>query len=74
MPRFPARPQEKSGAGGFGRAILERTRLETITTMSEGIQIHVASLTITLRPHLLNMARIPIGETTIGVNGKKYRP
>jgi hypothetical protein len=38
----------------------------------EGTQTHKSSLFITMSPHLLRKALRPIGETMIGVHGKKY--
>jgi hypothetical protein len=38
----------------------------------EGSQTHKNSLFITIKPHLLKKALRPIGETIIGVHGKKY--
>ncbi|MDI6889746.1 MAG: hypothetical protein QMC83_02235 [Thermodesulfovibrionales bacterium] len=46
--------------------------LETTMIMKEGSQIHKNSLLITIKPHLLKKPLIPIGETIIGVQGKKY--
>jgi len=42
-----------------------------ITTNRQGSQIHTSSLLMTSSPHLLNIPAIPIGETTMGVQGKK---
>ncbi len=49
-----------------------RTSDEKITIKEEGSQIHKSSLLITMKPHLLKKAKILIGETMIGLQGKKY--
>jgi len=46
--------------------------METTAIRKEGSQIHKSSLLITTKPHLLKKPLIPIGETIIGVHGKKY--
>jgi hypothetical protein len=44
-----------------------------VTTKADGIQIQTISLMITAQALLLEKNRSPIGETSIGVQGKKYR-
>ena len=41
---------------------------------SEGIQIHANSFFKTSRPREVKKAATPIGETSIGRQGRKYRP
>jgi hypothetical protein len=41
--------------------------------MNAGRHIHKSSFFITVYPHWLKNALIPMGETVIGVHGKKYR-
>jgi len=45
---------------------------EAITIKKEGSHTHQSSLLITAKPHLLKKGITPIGETTIGLQGKKY--
>lgn len=52
--------------------ITKRISLETIMTSNDGNQIHINSLLITMNPQLLTNALMPIGETIIGDQGKKY--
>lgn len=49
-----------------------RIILETTAIKKEGSQIHKSSFLITIKPLLLKKALMPIGETFIGVQGKKY--
>jgi len=49
-----------------------RIRVEAMTSNKEGSQIYRGSLLITSKPHLLKKPLIPIGDTIIGVHGKKY--
>ena len=42
------------------------------TINNEGSHIHKSSLFITMKPHLLKKAKILMGETMIGLQGKKY--
>jgi hypothetical protein len=49
-----------------------RIKAERRITMNDGSQTHWSSLTTTASPHLLKKALTPIGETSIGVQGKKY--
>ena len=46
--------------------------METTAIKKEGNHIHKSSLLITNKPHGLKNPLIPIGETMIGVHGKKY--
>ena len=50
---------------------MPRIKVERTTIMKDGSHIHWSSLLMTARPHLLKKALTPIGETTIGVQGKK---
>jgi len=49
-----------------------RIIIETITIRSEGSHIQINSFFMTARPHLLKKNLTLIGETMIGVHGKKY--
>ena len=46
--------------------------METTAIKKEGSQIHKSSLLIANKPQVLKKPLIPIGETMIGVHGKKY--
>ena len=46
--------------------------VDKTTIKKQGSQTHKSSLLITIKPHLLKKGPMPIGETTIGVHGKKY--
>jgi len=46
--------------------------IETAVRMDAGSHTHINSLFKTDHPHLLKNALIPMGETAIGVKGKKY--
>ncbi len=46
--------------------------METRTINEDGSQIHKSSLFMTMNPNLLKKALIPMGDTMIGFQGKKY--
>jgi hypothetical protein len=51
---------------------LLRIDFTNITKKIEGSQIQSNSLRIVFKPHSLKNGRIPMGETRMGVHGKKY--
>jgi len=51
-----------------------RMTAEKAATREEGNQIHQNSLLITIKPQLPMKAAMPIGETMMGLHGKKYLP
>jgi hypothetical protein len=52
--------------------IIKRINLPPIARKKLGSQTQKNSLFMTDTPHLLKKALIPIGETSMGVHGKKY--
>src|SRR2546422_5131489 len=62
-----------STSGWMSRGRGCRTSPPTRMTTAAGSQIHMSSLAMTCTPQWLKNAPIPIGETTIGRHGKKYR-
>ena len=61
-----------SNAFHQNRTLTFRIAVETTARMNAGNHTHINSLFKTSQPRLLKNALIPIGETAIGVQGKKY--
>ena len=52
-------------------AAVPRIKVARTTIMKAGSHTHWSSLLMTAKPHLLKKALTPIGETSMGVHGKK---
>jgi hypothetical protein len=70
---FLGPPRNHFGSLSCDVRICSRHRKTTSVSTAVGIQIHTISLGSTARPRIEKNRPTPMGETRIGVQGKKYR-